>query len=200
MLFSSGWIVLPPCIWIEDMLKFSGLVVASLSVFALAACGGSGGGGHHNRAPSFEELSTRNAEMQTRVNALAETATMPTTGTATYLGTGAFDTGRDGSADMLADLALQANFATNTVGGKFTNFAGADGRRIGGDVTIQDSVANRNAFESRATGTLVDGGAKDVDVIMNGVFRGDKAQAVGGQMNGTIDGDALGGSFVAEKR
>ncbi|MDB6452592.1 hypothetical protein [Falsirhodobacter sp. 20TX0035] len=182
------------------MFKNSGSIAALLVVAALAACSDSDGGSSRDESPSFAELATRNEEMADRVAAMAETTTLPTAGSATYEGTGAFNVGADASTDMLAELTLEANFETSEVGGEFSNFVGADGREIGGELTVQDSVANLNAFDAQVAGTLDDNGAKEVDALMSGAFRGADAEAVSGTIEGTIGSDTLGGDFVAEKK
>ena len=183
------------------MFKKTAPFAALLTVAALAACGGSGGGdSDRDDSPSFAELATRNEDMADRVAAMEETVTLPTAGSATYEGTGAFDVGTDGTTDMLAELALEANFVSSEVGGEFSNFVGADGREIDGELTIADSVVNSNTFDAHAAGTLDDNGAKDVEVDMAGTFHGADADAVAGTLDGAIGSDTLGGEFVAEKK
>lgn len=184
------------------MFKNPGFLAAMLTVAALTACGSSDNDddNDNDRTPSFTELAARNRLMEVRVNAMDETATLPTAGSATYEGTGAFDIGANGSTDMLADLTLEADFAKSEVGGGFSNFVEADGDRVGGDLTIADSVVNGNTFDANARGTLNNGTAQDVNVDMAGTFRGDDADAILGMMDGTIGSDVLGGDFVATKK
>lgn len=197
----SGWSLPPPySYWIENMFKKTGSIAALFTVLALAACGSSDDDNGGNNTPSFTELSARNELMSKRVAAMRETSALPTTGRATYEGSGAFDVGANGATDMLADLKLEADFAASEVGGEFSNFVGRNGDEIGGKVTIADSVVNESTFDAVASGTLNDGEARNVDMTMTGTFRGQDARAVAGTMNGKIGSEDLGGSFVAAKK
>lgn len=181
------------------MFKTFGSIAALFAVLGLSACGSSSDNDDNDVAPNFARVASENAAMRARVDAMGETAAMPTQGTATYEGTGAFNVGGGQDADMLADLRLNADFASNQVGGEFSNFIGRDGRQIDGEVAIDASTRNGNAFDAIASGTLNDGGAKDVNMTMEGAFQGAEAEAVKGTLNGTIGSDTLNGDFVAEK-
>lgn len=187
------------------MSRKAGLLAASCTVLLLAACGGSSSDNDDKR-PSFEQLASRGNALEARLGALEETTVMPTTGSATYNGVAAFDMGRDGTDDMLSELALQANFADSTVGGKFSNFVTSDGSQMEGELNVANSVMNQQAFDAPVTGTLHDGAESSTfDGTMNGVFLGANADAVSGTMNGSVEGTLANGAtefdgnFVAEK-
>ncbi len=117
--------------------------------------------------------------------AISDTATLPTSGTATYSGsmTGAGISGAN-SGYASGDVSVSANFGTGAVSGTFSNLAVTDegtSYSIGSDVAFSGTMNTSTASYSADTITL-GGTAADPASHVAGVFGGDGATATAGEL------------------
>ena len=134
------------------------------------------------------------------------TASLPTSGSATYRGAVVtnYAAGR---------LALASDFASDRISGDVTRLVDTDDRPIEGRILISNGTIDRAAdpnfepvFVADLDGTVrdVDGYSYSIDGSMEGVFAGAGAEAVGGAVGGDVylNGslyDQLEGGFIAER-
>lgn len=172
-----------------------------LSTILLMACG-----------QSFDELDRQGMEMVDRIGLLEPTEEMPTTGTATYAGVALVDFGSDpgGFRETLSRVTLNADFEEERVGGTMTDWASSFGDRIDsniqGSLTIFAGSITDNEMSALARGSLTGKGREArVDLVLDGDFVGDDADAVAGGIGGSVryrhkgGSDAVSGIFGAER-
>ena len=157
------------------MLPF-GKYAAVTAVLAMAACSSSSGGsGRLNAA---------------QVRALPVTASMPTSGRATYKGKTSqtdYEPSIGGNLTLTSDVRLDANFATNQIDGTVSNIKAKaaqgsvayDGSLTGtGNIYgSQFYVPTTGVLTSRNTGSTIYTAA-DID----GTFKGENADAIDGSV------------------
>ncbi|WP_156317749.1 transferrin-binding protein-like solute binding protein [Cypionkella psychrotolerans] len=157
------------------MLPF-GKYAALTAVLAMSACTSSGGGSGSLSAA--------------QVRALPVTATMPTSGKATYKGKTSqtdYEPSLGGNLTLTSDVRLDANFATNQIDGTVSNIKAKaaqgsvayDGslRGTGNIYGSQFDVRTTGVLTSRNTGNTIYTGA-DID----GTFKGTNADAIDGSV------------------
>lgn len=154
-----------------------GNYAALTAMIALTACSSSGGGGSTGLSAA-------------QVRALPVTATMPTSGTATYKGKTSqtdYEPSIGGNLTLTSDVRLDANFATNQIDGTVSNIKASaapgsvayDGSLTGtGNIYgSQFYVPTTGVLTSRNTGSTLFTAA-DID----GTFKGTNADAIEGSV------------------
>ncbi len=194
------------------------------AVLTLTACGG--GGSAPTVSPegilfeAKEDILVQN--LDTAAVLPSFTPNLPNSGTANYAGqVGVNLTGATGDANIVGDMALAAQFMTNTVTGSMNNLLAEDFsttgyQQLGGSLTISGTYDVSANITADLTGTLTfeNAGATQnatVDMDMTGAFSeiedptGNPAQAaqiVGGSITGDVTGDIIlsvtGGTFIGE--
>jgi hypothetical protein len=199
-------------------------VIFSLLPLTLAACGSSSSTDPTvppvtpppTRA-SFSELSTLASKLFDEQDPLPVTpvANMPVSGTATYSGAAAYKSSADVDDTLnypdyqraildnpawVSDVKLTANFASDTVAGKFSNFQSAVSGPLGGEINFDNAGIRRDGsgdyadFEGPVSG-IVD----SVGVVGSvfGEFVGDSAEYILGRIDADLDGaNTLGATSV----
>lgn len=178
---------------------------------------GGGGGGGVPPGQTFDAHDPAAVAMDSRVAAMSATQAMPTSGQASYDGYAFIEmseTGQNvrpgdaGYEAVLGQMALSADFASGGVTGRIHNVGVEDGPTLGGQLDISDGRLTGNGLTGKVSGTLTGAAMGDViaDLDMDGRFRGNDADAVGGIFTGDVTfggGGALivGGDsgFVAEQ-
>lgn len=121
-------------------------------------------------------------------------ASMPTVGTASYSGYAGLDVMDNDIGDLDGDLSLTANFANSTVGGRISNLEG-DAGAFNGSLAIEGGKINDSTFTGDLQGEIsrlsnekqhMVGAVFNGDSRMTGEFRGDGAEAVIGDFDGTV--------------
>ena len=182
-----------------------------------------GGPGHRGRLGDHfgrcrrrrgDYLSLRQARdrLSDRLGGLEATqvSDMPLTGTATYKGVAGFAAGRqlaDEGVDMLGEMALEADFATGSIGGDVDRFCGPGGEEFARTrLSIDDGPIARNGFTARGSGTFGNGDqlGRIEDLRIIGGFSGAGADLTSGVAAGTAtmpDGSGIGieGTFAGSR-
>jgi hypothetical protein len=184
-------------------------IIFSLLPLTLAACGSSSStdptvppvAPPPTRA-SFSELSTLASKLFDEQDPLPVTpvANMPVSGTATYSGAAAYKSSADvddtldypdyqrailDNPTWVSDVKMTANFASDTVAGKFSNFQSAVSGPLNGEINfgyidiLTDSSSGFSDFEGTALGR-VDSVAVVGSVF--GEFVGDSAEFILGRI------------------
>jgi hypothetical protein len=178
-------------------------VVVSLLPLTLAACGSS------DTPPptraSFSELSTLASTLFEQQDPLSLTpsASVPLSGTATYSGAAAYKSAENvddtlgypeyqrailDNPEWVSDVKLTADFASDTVAGKFSNFQSAVSGPLNGEVNV-DNVGIYNVvdefddfveFEGPVSGNVDSAG---VVGSIYGQFVGDSAEYILGRID-----------------
>lgn len=182
----------------------------SFATVSLAACGGSSTSSTTSSSgASFEQLADQGTILAERYQDAELTPTMPTSGTASYSGVAAYSDVPDSNyiynnAEVVSNVALNANFADNTISGQLSNFQSFENEVITGSVAVNNGQISNNVFTAELSGSLNASG-EDLTVAgdMEGAFLGDNADAVGGAMSFGLT-DAVGteqifGIFLAER-
>ncbi|MBV7409475.1 hypothetical protein [Maritimibacter sp. DP1N21-5] len=149
-------------------------------------------------------------KLETEVNGMSATTTMPTTGSATYTGTSAIaGSWEDSNIVVLGDTTMTANFATARVTGTIDDLVGADlndrqkerydngdlgvlaivrtSERADGTIAIRDGVIAGNTFAATADGDFtMDGYNYVVGGGVDGEFRGTGATAIAAEDGATF--------------
>jgi len=117
-------------------------------------------------------------------------ANMPTTGSAEYAGVAGFtyDTPATGveDYDVMADVALTADFESGDVTGSFDNFNRSDDVDMDGELTVTEGAITDAALSGNAIGSFVDGEEAELwDLELNGTFMGDHGEYAYGTADGT---------------
>ena len=147
-----------------------------------------------------------NDESYVAAYGISDTATLPTSGTATYSGTmiGAGISGTN-SGYANGDVSVAANFGTGAVSGTFSNVAVTDegtSYALGSDIAFSGTMDTNTATYTADTITL---GGSDADAAsyVAGVFGGDGATATAGELYVADDFSsptkAIYGVYQAEK-
>lgn len=171
-------------------------------LFALSACGGGGGNGQ-----DFASLGVQGA------NLLADYGNEPATqvadmpgGSFNYSGVAAFNFGDyslsyvAANAEVLAEANLQANFGADAISGSLTNFVDADNIKGEGRIDLRNGVISGNQFSASGTGSVTYAGDPLVaQGSINGVFVGDSAQALIGEVDATFGGAPVSGLIGATR-
>lgn len=200
--------------------------IGVLAVLVLSGCGGGGGDAPPTLSPEgILFVAKENKLVQNLNTAMALpsfTPNLPNSGTANYAGqVGVNLTGTTGNASIVGDMALAAQFMTNSVTGSMSNllaedFSSAGYQQLGGSLSINGTYDVSANITADLTGSVTfdNAGATEtaiVDMDMTGAFSevvdptGNPAQAaqiVGGSITGNVTGDILltvtGGSFIGE--
>jgi hypothetical protein len=199
-------------------------VVVSLLPLTLAACGSSSSTGPTvppvtpppTRA-SFSELATLASTLFEQQDPLSLTpvASVPLSGTATYSGAAAYKSAGDVDGSLgypdyqraildnpawVSDVKLTADFASDTVAGKFSNFQSAVSGPLNGEINfdnagiLRDSVGDFAEFDGPVSGRV-----DSVGVVGSvfGEFVGDSAEYILGRIDVDLDGtNSLGATSV----
>lgn len=128
------------------------------------------------------------------------TSDMPSSGSVEYAGVAgfAYDAAPESVADyeVMADVALQADFDDGDVSGTFDNFNTVDDVDMDGSLTVTEGAIDGATMTGNAIGDFVDG---EDAVIWNlelaGEFLGEEGEYIYGTANGTADN---GGSQVTD--
>ena len=154
------------------MLPF-GKYAALTAVLAMAACTSSGGGS--------------GGLSDSQVRALPVTANMPTSGTATYTGkTSQTEYDPDvGNLTLTSDVRLDANFASNRIGGTISNVKGSTAlgsETLRGDLKGTGDIVG-SQFYVPVGGTLSSGSSRIYTTAdIDGTFKGSNAEAIEGSV------------------
>lgn len=182
----------------------------SIAAVSLTACGGSStSSSTSSSGASFEQLADQGRVLAERYQDADLTPTMPTTGTASYSGVAAYSDVPDANyiynnAEIVSNVALNANFADNTISGQLSNFQSFENEVITGSVAVNNGQIVNNVFTANLSGSLnASGDNVTVAGDMEGAFLGDNAGAVGGAISAGVT-DAVGteqifGVFIAER-
>lgn len=164
-----------------------------VTAIALAACGGgSGGSGGDPIAsgsrPSFAQLTDRGEYLADRLTNMSATPidSMPTSGTASYLGVAGF-VPEDAGSELLAVADMTADFENSTFAGTFTDFRDEENARVQGRINIRNGTITDNEVSADLRGNLVMGGQDErVTGTMVSVFGGPGAEAMLGVMEAQV--------------
>lgn len=194
-------------------------VFAVLAIASLSACGGSSTSSSGSIPASFEQLSSASAE-QLRERGEALLAQYDTvddttieqmnaqTGTATYAGVTAFGETPDFTLDEVvatSAISLTADFGADSISGQMTNFYEendvGDFVSIEGSLDVTGGTITGNTFTAAVSGDLATlEGEQSVSGTLDGGFIGSGAEAVEGDIDGTIGGVPVYGGFIAERQ
>lgn len=183
------------------------------SIVLLSGCGGGGGGGGNaGSSPSFASYDAQFVSLAERNQNIpfSDPASLPTTGSATYSGVLAVQSGLLVAA---GDLTLNANFGpvSNPITGSVTNIVNNENQRYSGSLAIGNSSIDRTAdvntdytFAASLTGQLgLNGETGVVNGEILGDFLGTDQRSVAGEVFGTISNlsaaDQFEGGFIAER-
>lgn len=172
---------------------------------ALSACGSSGGNSHNSA--SFNDMARQGNALIAKYQDAEPTraADMPTDLRATYRGVAAYSDVPDieyiaENAEIMSDVALNADFRTGAVDGELSNFRFYDNDRISGSVAIRNGAISGNMIGADLAGDLTYGGGTErVTGDLAGMFVGPQAEAVAGAMAGQIGNEGFYGMFGAER-
>lgn len=185
-----------------------GLHAVVMATLLLAGCSGGGGGGTATPSLSFTEIEALAAELGEEIDGLDVTAPedIPSQGSATYEGVGRFALGdaSDDGDEILSQMTLNVDFASEDLDGRFYNNRLRDHGRLRGDIDISDGQIVDGLLTAEAEGRLREGDLRhDVSADLLGVFYDDDAGYVGGLATGeiTTDDEArdLIGAFLGEE-
>lgn len=135
----------------------------------------------------------------------ADAADIPTTGTGTYSG---FVSGDVDGSQLIGQLTMDANFATNAVDSEAWNFIhetdGAyAGTLAGSGIVARTPPPGGSQVTSNLTGTLTNGGTDYVtsltlegDLLLYGLS---PVGAIAGETEGFVGSDTFDGRFAAER-
>lgn len=173
----------------------------------LAACSGGSGGGGDNPVAEYASDSGRAARLVAETSASSSTgvAGMPTQGRAEYDGiVGMAFGGQPASlseAEMIGEVDMNANFATNRITGELDDFNTRSGEKIRGELRMTNGQINGSGFSSDISGRLSGGSRSPGNVSGNisGDFLGENAASITGQGSATSDGGRLGLSIVGRR-
>jgi len=168
---------------IEDILLFS-------TAGFLAACSGSSTlSGDSGLITAPPPLSTILPDQPTPVT------NMPT-GTFSYLGFTVFSFPNSPDATDTANVALDANFSSNTMEGTINGFATRDG-----SISLLNGEIAGNEFSADVAGNVSYlGGPLIAEGTMAGVFLGPDAVGIRAAIDGTLGGDAMLGVVAATRQ
>lgn len=185
-------------------MKTKALLLLTTAGF-LAACGGSS---TSSSGAGFAELGLKGANLVADWGDAAATpiGSMPT-GTFNYSGVAGFNYGNfsnsyiASNAEAVADVNLQANFSSNTITGRITNFVDYTDTAGAGAIDLRNGVITGNGFSADATGTVTYLGTPLVaQGQIAGAFVGPNADALLGRIDGTWGGDTISGIIGAERQ
>lgn len=203
--------------------RADGPALTVIAAILLSGCMGSSGGSSSSPPPgglpgeTFATHDPAAVAMESRIGAMSETQARPTSGQANYDGYAFIEmnmTGQNvrpgdpGYEAVLGQMALTADFAGGGVTGRIHNVGVEEGPTLGGQLDISGGRLTGNGLSGKVSGTLTGSAVGDVtaDLDMDGRFRGNDADAVGGIFTGEVafgGGGALivGGDsgFVAEQ-
>lgn len=209
------------------MKKSAILVLIGTGLFALTACstsggggsagGGSGGGGSGGSGgetlAGYADLEALLTRIQT--NDLTPEDTSGRTGSVSMAGAiGVDGLGEAGNLTLIGDLAMTANFDTDTAAGSATGFTlfNSDTEQVEADVTgtlpMSNGTISGTDFDANMNGTLSIGsgvysGDYGMATVLDGRFYDDNGTlVVGGDVSATIDNpdnttDTRQGGFAA---
>ena len=171
----------------------------------LCACGGGGGGGDDDTPLSeYASDSIRASQLISQNASLAQTdaSAMPSTGYAEYDGIVGMAFGATpesiASAEIIGELDLTANFATNTISGEFDDFDTSSGQALSGQLIVSNGQIVGSDFTADITGTLTGttNAPGAVSGTIDGDFLGTDHSAISGTGTATSDQGDLGISFT----
>ena len=172
----------------------------------LGACGGGeGGGGEAGAAsPGPMEYAVRDAAFESLTSRLEDaeiTATLPVSGTATYVGyLGAAAELPGGSLFFTGDAEVTARFAARTVSGRLDRFLGPGGAEIPGSAVIVDGRIGPSGITAAVEGHLAAAGERHaIDGAFSGTFLGASARSAAGVVDATLSSGGSGtGTLTGE--
>ena len=161
---------------------FSGLALLA----GLAACSGSS-----DDPVTFTSLDADRTEIMGELAASTPTATMPTSGGATYEGVSAFKTGSAATAaadmDFLATTVLSADFGANEINADFYEFRDPAGNELVGNFKVEDGTITGNTLTGDVNGSYAqNGNVGTLDGTLNGTFHGPDAELITGDVTGNV--------------
>jgi hypothetical protein len=164
-------------------------LIALATTVVVSNCGG--GSSDPDEGPTFAEVSDAFDALNTTIDALPPTLTMPAAGSASYTGLARIDYALDGAQRvMVGEAALTADFGSATASGTLTRFIdGAEGPVRGGIAMTGGTIAGRDIDGLAVSGDL---GVGDRTLAFRGTgegqFRGVDAPAVRLEMGGAAGG------------
>ncbi len=164
-------------------------LIALATTVIVSNCGG--GSADPDEGPAFAELSDAFDSLNTRIDVLPPTATMPASGSASYTGLARIDYALDGAQRvMVGEAALAADFSNAMASGTLTRFVDArDGAIRGGLAMTGGTLSGRDIDGLAVSGDL---GVGDRTLAFRGTgrgqFKGEDAGAVRLQMSGVAGG------------
>ena len=164
-------------------------LIAFATTVIISSCGSSSS--TPDAGPSFIEVSDAFDALNTTIDALPPTLTMPAAGSASYTGLARIDYALDGAQRvMVGEAALTADFGSATASGTLTRFIdGAEGRVRGGIAMTGGTIAGRDIDGLAVSGDL---GVGDRTLAFRGTgdgqFKGVDAPAVRLEMGGVAGG------------
>lgn len=174
------------------------------SALLLTACGDNGSGVTGGKeSASFEEMVTTGTLINTSFDDQAATPqnSMPTTGTATYVGVAAFGASLQQPVEVASEARLQADFASSSISGNLTNFRDYENNLLPGSVDINGGIIDANRLQANLSGSIMtDAGAKAVLGTLDAGFIGTDATGISGYIEGSVGGESVVGQLVAKKK
>lgn len=186
------------------MRRYFQVLILGVSGFVVAGCESSGDS--ENRQ-TFAELESEATALGAEVSGLDEvnSATLPTSGGATYNGTLGFSLSDGGSSSpqILSDVAITATFQAGdgSISGTISNFVNENDQAYSGQMTLQNGLVDREAtagnlftFEADLVGTVrntstgdsLSGRAGDTSII--GDFFGEVPAEAPSHLSGELVG------------
>ncbi len=177
-------------------------IVLGLSIL-LPACGGSSGLGAVVAPPISAAVRQAAFDALTsRVENMSATATLPSSGSASYTGLiGATASAPGfGVLHVTADTTLDAHFGTQTITGSFGQVISSDGTPVSGSGTFSNGTIGIAGIDADVGGTFSTGGQNyGVKGTIDGFFLGSGANAIGATLNANLrQGGSPVGSLTGE--
>jgi hypothetical protein len=164
-------------------------LIAFATTVIVSSCGSSSS--DPDEGPTFSEVSDAFDALNTTIDALPATVTMPTSGSASYTGLARIDYALDGAQRvMVGDAALTADFGSATASGTLTRFVDQRAGTVSGGIAMTGgTISGRDIDGLAVSGDL---GVGDQTLAFRGTgegqFRGVGAPAVRIEMGGVSGG------------
>lgn len=174
---------------------------------ALTACSGGTSPSAAVSTSNPTVTGSSDALTEAEINALSVTSAMPSTGTATYLGTANLEANDNGDVDIVpADLTMTADFGAQTMSATIDLDGAAHGFSAVGTLTGTGAITGSTfTVPTRGDVQITNlstnaASTQQMAADMAGSFRGDGAEAVSGTMTDPLDNNVDMGTFYGNKQ
>jgi hypothetical protein len=164
-------------------------LLAFATTVIVSSCGSSSS--TPDEGPTFAEVSDAFDALNTGIDVLPPTVTMPPSGSASYAGLARIDYAQGGAQRvMVGEAALIANFGSGTASGTLSRFIDEREGAVTGRISMTGgAISGRDIDGLAVSGDL---GVGDRTLAFRGTgrgqFKGDNAEAVRLQMSGVAGG------------